>query len=320
MRHIKIAIFLTTILSILIGSLFIILDWDYGYIFILLGLFTVFIHYSIRIVMLALTKQNTSFITLLQPSLIVLVSVILFSKYGHFKFGDLPGLLIIPAFILNSILDLIKKNSNDLKLTFITILYAIIIIPLFGDFFYWSPRKYLPNEWYNRYNTEVGIAIKTPYGFDYKQTEELSIKAFDLRKSQNFYQAIQVYEEAINIEPNNPRLYFDIAECHAKVNELELAISYLSKAISIDSTWAGFYNNRGLIFYKLNDATRAIQDFQTAIRLDSTKSSIYVNMALAYHDLHDFDNACVAIKKAENIGIDYLTGKAFKRIKKKYCK
>jgi len=70
----------------------------------------------------------------------------------------------------------------------------------------------------------------------------------------------------------------------------------------IDSSYAPFYNNRGLAFYKLNKQDAAFNDYQKAIQLDSSQPIFYANIALGYYKKDDFENALEALKTAEQLG------------------
>jgi tetratricopeptide (TPR) repeat protein len=101
---------------------------------------------------------------------------------------------------------------------------------------------------------------------------------------------------------------------------LEKAINLLDSAILIDSTYVGFFNNRGLLYYKLGESTLAIEDFKKAIQIDSTTSILYANLALALNQNESFEKACKAIKKAEDLGLDTCESETLTRIKKEKCK
>jgi len=132
----------------------------------------------------------------------------------------------------------------------------------------------------------------------------LSVKAFDLRKSEKYDKAIDLYRQAIKIEPDNPRLFFDLSDCYSRINQLEQAIVTLDTAILLDNSYAGFYNNRGLNYYKLDNDQNAISAFRWAIQLDSNNWLFYANMALAYYSGKDQEDACNALRTAKRLGLD----------------
>jgi tetratricopeptide (TPR) repeat protein len=302
-----------------IGMIFRIQHSLVGNIILVLGLMGLFTYFTARTIRDIVLKRIDRYNILLQI-LIVLMSIILVSKYLYHFFGDYPGLLIIPLFIVISSFYLIKVKTKYNKLTITTITYLLLSIPLFGLDFHKAPRQYIPQDWYNRYDVEKAIPITLSYGFQFKETEELSVKAFEMRKINNFHSAILLYHQALKLEPQNPFLFFDISECYARINDLETAIAVLDTAILIDSSYAVFFNNRGLLYYKLKANNIAINDFRKAIQIDSTKFIYYANLALAFYYNDLFKESCEAIEQAENLGLTIDDSKELKRIKKERCK
>jgi len=311
-------VFISTILLIPIGIIFRIFDFPIGNILITLGFFGFFTYYIIKTIKSIKAKSfKTTFVLQI---MIVLMSFSLFTRYLYHIFGDYPSLIIVPFFIFTSLIYLLKEKDKQIKLTTVTLLYLVLTIPLFGFDFHKSPRQYIPKPWYDRYGDTKGIPVTLPYGFEFIETEQLSIKAFELRKNKKYYDAILVYEQARSLEPKNPRLLFDLSETYAWNNDLETAIALLDTAIIFDSTYPGFYNNRGLLFYKLKENDKAIIDYQKAIKIDSMQSTFYANLALVYYYENLFDMSCQQIKKAESLGLNVNDCKELKRIKRRYCK
>ena len=149
------------------------------------------------------------------------------------------------------------------------------------------------------------ISVSTPFTFKSDEAEQLSIKAFDLKKANKYDKAIQLYREAIKIEPDNPKLYFDLSDCYCRINNLEKAISILDTAITLDSSYAPFYNNRGLYYNNLYEDKKSIVDFKKAIKLDPSNYVYYSNMALLYYYDGDFLNACQSFNSSKRLGLSY---------------
>ena len=95
------------------------------------------------------------------------------------------------------------------------------------------------------------VTVSEPFTFQTEKAELLSVKAFDLKKRRNYYEAILLYREALEIEPDNPKLFFDLADCYSNINSLEYAVLLLDTAIILENSYAPFYNNRGLYYYNL---------------------------------------------------------------------
>jgi len=318
MKIIKNIAFFISALTIPAGFIFRLLDiLGWGFL-MLFGFSSLFVIYTIKTIKSFIIKVPKS-IFLLQI-MMVLMSFSLFTRYLYYILGDYPSLVIVPLYIYFALFYIIKEKEKVFKLTFVSILYLLLSLPLIGFDFDKSPRQYIPQQWYNRYDVAEGVPMKIPYGFEFYETEQLSIEAFELRKEKKYLEAIHIYKQARILEPQNPRLLFDLSETYARVNNLETAVALLDTAIIIDNQFAGLYNNRGLLFYKLKQNDKAIHDYQKAIELDSTQVTFYTNLALVYYHEDLFTKACEQIEKAEQLGFKIENKKEIKQIKEKSCK
>ena len=303
MKKITSILFYLTLALIPISLIFLIQNWPGGHSLFALGLLGIFIYFLSKTIK-DIAKKNYSPYNQVLQTIVILMSLVLFSKYLYQVFADYPGLIIVPIFIITSLLYLIKTKARYLKLTLTIILYLILTIPLFTFEFQFSPRHYIPIEWFDRYNVSEGKITKLSFAFKYKETEQLSIKAFELKKAKEYFEALAYYRVARKLEPRNLKLLFDMSETYAKSNALDTAIALLDTAILINRSYAEFFNNRGLLYYKLNKNDNAIEDFKVAISIDSTQSITYANLGLAYHSLNLKELSCRAFNKAKRLGLD----------------
>ena len=157
--------------------------------------------------------------------------------------------------------------------------------------------------------------VITPHDFKYPEAENLSVKAFNLKNEEQLDEAINIYQQAIQIEPDNPKLYFDISECYARKNLLRVAIAKLDSAIMVDPTYTVFFNNRGFYYYQIYEDEKAISDFEKAIQLDNTLPNLYYNLSMCYYAKNRFDEACNAFHQAKKLGLDIDSVKKQKEYK-----
>jgi len=184
------------------------------------------------------------------------------------------------------------KNKSLIIATFLVGLFItiIIIIPKHK-----SKKKFNPGK---------GVTTNLKYTFKTEKAEHLSVMAFESKKLKKFDEAIELYRQAIKIEPNNPRLFFDLSECYTNTNKPERAILILDTAIMLDKTCAAFYNNRGLIYWKLYRDQNAINDYKKAIELDSTNWVFYGNISRVYYANNKLIDACINLQIAKRLGLD----------------
>ncbi|WP_026710733.1 tetratricopeptide repeat protein [Flavobacterium filum] len=311
--------FYSTLAILIFGLLFQILNWPGGKAFFALGLLGIFIYFISKLFKDYIRKRIDRYTILLQIS-IVLMCLILFSKYLEHEFGDYLGLFVLPFFIISTVLYLKNGSLKNQRLTSTSIIFFLLCIPLFGFNIGIEPQQYLPKEWYDRYGIEEKVTVKLPYSFKYKSTEKMSNEACSFVKSKDYYSAILTFEKALKIEPENPMLLLEISSCYANVNKLEKAIDYLNVAINIDSTYEGLYNNRGLLYHKLNDDDKAIKDFESAIKINPNQSFLYANLAISLYQSNKYSEACLAIQKAKQLGFKIDESKTIRNINKEICK
>lgn len=289
-----------------------------GNTFYALGTLGILIYYIASLIKDILRKRGNKYLFILKL-LLILTAIVLFSKYLYHFFGDFIGLIIIPLFVFYTFFYFIKNKLILSKELFASILFFLLIIPLFFFSFYKSPRKFIPQDWYNAYNTESDIAIELPYSFETKQVEELHNSTKFYKQFKNFEEVTKIYTKALELEPKNPRIYFELSESQVKENKWEQAILSITKAIELDSSFYGFYNNRGLIYYKLKQNELAKNDFLKAIKLNEKFGIPYANLGLTYYYLNQKDLACQSFEKAEELGVKIYNFEEIKDIKERSC-
>jgi Flp pilus assembly protein TadD len=88
------------------------------------------------------------------------------------------------------------------------------------------------------------------------------------------------------------------AEAYALSGKHQYAINELNRAIEIDPTYWGSYNNRGLSYIEMGEYHSAIRDFTKTIELEPMLAEAYGNRALAYIKLGDYQAALQDMDRA----------------------
>jgi hypothetical protein len=247
----------------------------------------------------------------------------LFIKFNFKDFFSTIGEFAIPLIFVISIN---KKTVSEAfgttkLLKFITIGISIVFIILWS--LYVLPhkfrdknglRKYLPKEFYNRYDFPISFNDYIPLKTKNTEVEKLFQKAIEARSKYDFSGALRYFEEALKLEPNNTDIMLAMSDSYAHDNDLETAVSYIDKAVSIDSTNSGFYNDRGLLYYKMSDNDKALNDYKKALRIDSLNPKIYLNLTLVYYYKHMQEKSFQSIIKAEKVGADKTTLNKYKEL------
>jgi tetratricopeptide (TPR) repeat protein len=126
----------------------------------------------------------------------------------------------------------------------------------------------------------------------------LNNRGLVLRAAGRLDEAIQDYDRAIDLKPDDASAYNNRGIAYSDKGEIERAIRDYGAAIERDPNFADAHNNRGVAFSTLQRLTRAIQDFARAIHLDPSAAAAYANRADAFRQmgettraLQDYDQA-----------------------------
>lgn len=130
------------------------------------------------------------------------------------------------------------------------------------------------------------------------------IKAVKEFESENWNRAIELFSEAITIEPIF-EAYFQRGIAKTNLKEWVKAIDDFNSAISIRPNGAfsdqAFYM-RGVSKGSLKNFSGAIEDFNIALNINSTNQDVLFTRGLTYLQLGQRDNAVSDLNKAAELG------------------
>lgn len=123
-----------------------------------------------------------------------------------------------------------------------------------------------------------------------------------LGKDGDYEPAIAELNKVLQLDPKNVHALNNIGVAYFKLNKLDEATSYFTKAIDSGVANATTYFFRGLIFGKYrHEPAKAVKDFTKAIELQPNFSKAYFNRAQAYSSLKKYDNAIADFNKMVEI-------------------
>jgi len=89
-----------------------------------------------------------------------------------------------------------------------------------------------------------------------------------LMDTQQFSEAIDVYQKALALDPKNVDVRVDMGTCMRGVGKFEAAAAEFRKAIKIEPNHLNAHRNLGVVFgYDLKDREGAIKEFKTFLEL-----------------------------------------------------
>ena len=113
--------------------------------------------------------------------------------------------------------------------------------------------------------------------------------------------ALEYYNEAIELNPNNGVAYFNRGCVYMEFQQYSDAADDFTKAMSFGVNTAMIYNNRGHALTELNQKERALKDLKRAVELDPNYSMAYNNLGYLYLKLEKYNAALEYLKKAESM-------------------
>ena len=121
-----------------------------------------------------------------------------------------------------------------------------------------------------------------------------------LAYNQKFDEAIQLYTEAIELNPNNAEAYNWRGNIRNSVASIKIAVDKnvsvgekirsqalddLNRAIQLKPDYSEAYGNRGFLYFTAKDYSAAIADFNKAVELDPTNAQNYIYRSLYWRQV-----------------------------------
>ena len=140
----------------------------------------------------------------------------------------------------------------------------------------------------------------------YKQSLALlDLLGAALQAMGRFEEAIDSYNQAIQIYPNDPDTHYNIGLAFYNLRQLDSAVNSYKKAIQINPNYVEAYNNLGVALKDLKQLEKSIQSCVKAIQLKPDYAEAYNNLGAAFQDLSRLDEAVKNYNKAIQLKPDY---------------
>ena len=101
-------------------------------------------------------------------------------------------------------------------------------------------------------------------------------------KRGDFYNAINFYNEALSLNPNNVAAYTWRGNAFGSLRNFQNAIQDLSRAIQLDRNNSVAYLGLGIAYYSVNNYLQAISALNSAIQLDNRNGKAYYARAACF--------------------------------------
>ena len=116
--------------------------------------------------------------------------------------------------------------------------------------------------------------------------------------------AVDLFNEAVRVEPNNVRAYVMSARAYAELFQFERMEAIHAKLIARAPKHPGVHHYIGETFAHLKLPHRAIECFETAVGLEDSAAPTWMELASLYESAHRLDEAEQLIERAVDSGYD----------------
>lgn len=107
-------------------------------------------------------------------------------------------------------------------------------------------------------------------------------KGIAIAKLGNLREAIKYFYRALELNLKDPQSYHNLGAVYAELGELNQAIEHFSKALELNPKDSQTYYNLGVVRFKIGDQLGALADYDRAIALNPTNIEAYYNRGIAH--------------------------------------
>ena len=131
-----------------------------------------------------------------------------------------------------------------------------------------------------------------------KEIEELFLEAAKILTLKEFDKALELFNRILEIDPNYIKALEARAVIYMQKNEIELAKIDLEKAINIEPENARLYFRLGQVYYREKDLDKALELFTKAIDLEPVYPAAYMARGQVLRDKGMEEAASLELDKA----------------------
>lgn len=132
-----------------------------------------------------------------------------------------------------------------------------------------------------------------------KQTKDTWYdKGLDLANQGKYKEAIQAFERAIELDPENTTILRQKGKALANMGNLSVSIRIFENLIELDPNDAEAWYNKGNILYNLSMHSESIEAYKEAIEIDPEYKDAWIKNGQILCEIGKYDEALIAFDKA----------------------
>jgi len=119
----------------------------------------------------------------------------------------------------------------------------------------------------------------------------------------NYTAAIEDYNSAIRLDPNNSEYFLERGMLYEKIDQTDNAIRDFKTALKYDINNFQIWYNLGNAYFRIEDYNLSIEYYSEAIEINPQMPELYYNRSITFYNLKEVEKACQDMKKAHSLGI-----------------
>jgi Flp pilus assembly protein TadD len=128
------------------------------------------------------------------------------------------------------------------------------------------------------------------------------------RDNNNEFKAIEDYTRALEIDPAQSTVHYDLAQALRRVNLREEATREYRRAIDYDPNMLQAYNNMGVTLREMHRYDEAVAAFRKVIELSPVYQKAYNNLGASYAEMGKLEEAVATFQETTRLFPNYANG------------
>lgn len=122
---------------------------------------------------------------------------------------------------------------------------------------------------------------------------------------EEYREAIDLFDEAIELDPEYKEAYLFRGNCYQALREYDRALEEYARAIEIDPEYGRAYRNRGNAYNKREEYEKAIEEYDKAVELNPDSEYAVSNRGTVYFNVGEYERAKEDYTRAIELNPDY---------------
>ena len=131
-----------------------------------------------------------------------------------------------------------------------------------------------------------------------RTVDDLRDDARTLLRAGETEQAIELFEEALELNLEEPNVHEEMALAYFMLGDLEQALAHFETATMLDPKRGTAFVNMGAVYNRLKRYDKAVEMLNKGIKCNLRSSEAYYNLGIAYRHLKEWNLAITAYKEA----------------------